>query len=377
MFNRGLWYREWRNMRWMLLGVTVLFFLGITLGLVSDADRWQSQKSYYESSGFLKQQKEDPEFKTSDEEMNASLTVAYLAVPMYTTFVAEEYQEYMPFMFYFQMDLLFTLIKVSVFILGVLAIIFERYTRGNRITASLPYKRTHIVGVKLILGIITIVLSYIVSMAIGWSYFLNHVPNEYIQLDTTKFWMDLAGGLSSFILVFLVAVLIGLLIGSPIAAAAVAFGVTLLPNVINPMLNNIFNYIWPNAGEAGMGTLLRFEDYLNVFALFSFESVAIGPVIFSIVLNIFMVVIILILYKKQHIERSGYLFAFPWVKWPFLIVFSLVFGVAIANLAVTNTNPLNFVSYICWIIGSMIATFVFMLYLLRKLRGLFQGSKIN
>ncbi|AIS61127.1 ABC transporter permease subunit [Listeria ivanovii] len=377
MFNRGLWYREWRNMRWMLIGVAVLFFLGITLGLVSDADRWQSQKDYYESSDFLKQQKEDPEFKTSDEEMNASLTVAYLAVPMYTTFVAEEYQEYMPFMFYFQMDLFFTLIKVSVFILGVLAIIFERYTRGDRITASLPYKRTHIVGVKLILGMITIVLSYMISMAIGWSYFLNHIPNEYIQLDTTKFWVDLAGGLSSFLLVFLIAVLIGLLIGSPIAAAAVAFGVTLLPNVINPMLDNIFNYIWPSAGEAGMATLLRFEDYLNVFALFSFESVAIGPVIFSILLNIFMVVFILVLYRKQHIERSGYLFAFPWVKWPFLIVFSLVFGVAIANLAVTNTDSLSFVSYICWGIGSVIAVFILMLYLLRKMRGLFQGSKIN
>lgn len=47
MFNRGLWYREWRNMRWMLLGVVILFFLGITLGLMSDADRWNSQKEYY------------------------------------------------------------------------------------------------------------------------------------------------------------------------------------------------------------------------------------------------------------------------------------------------------------------------------------------
>lgn len=59
MFNRGLWYREWRNMRWMLLGVAILFFLGIALGLVSDAERWQSQKDYYESSDFIKQQKEN------------------------------------------------------------------------------------------------------------------------------------------------------------------------------------------------------------------------------------------------------------------------------------------------------------------------------
>ncbi|MDC9217584.1 hypothetical protein PSM09_18250, partial [Clostridioides difficile] len=142
MFNRGLWYREWRNMRWMLLGVVILFFLGITLGLMSDADRWNSQKEYYESSGFLKQQKENPEFKTSDEEMKASLTVAYLTVPMYTNFVQDEFVDYMPFMFYFQVEMFFTLIKVSVFILGVLAVIFERYTRANRFTASLPYKRT-------------------------------------------------------------------------------------------------------------------------------------------------------------------------------------------------------------------------------------------
>lgn len=63
MFNRGLWYREWRNMRWMLLGVAILFFLGIALGLVSDAERWQSQKDYYESSDFIKQQKENRNLK--------------------------------------------------------------------------------------------------------------------------------------------------------------------------------------------------------------------------------------------------------------------------------------------------------------------------
>lgn len=376
MFNRGLWYREWRNMRWLLLGVAILFFLGITLGLVSDADRWQSQKDYYESSDFIAQQNEDPEFKTSEEEMKTSLTVAYLAVPMYTIFMDEEYQEYIPFMFFFQMDLFFTLIKISVFVLGVLAIIFERYTRGNRITVSLPYKRTHIVGVKLLLGIATITLSYIISMAIGLTYFLNHVPSEYIQFDMTKFWMDIVGGLFSFILIFLVAILIGLLIGSPIAALVIAFGVTALPNVLNPMLVNVYNYLWPSAGEAGMGNLLRFEDYLNVFSLFSFESASFGPVIFSFILSVFMVIIILILYKKQHIERSGYLFAFPWVKWPFLILFSIVIGVAMANLATTNTE-LSFVSYICWGIGSMIAVFILMLYLLRKMRGLFQGAKMN
>ncbi|MCF7352527.1 hypothetical protein, partial [Escherichia coli] len=77
-------------------------------------------------------------FKTSDEEMKASLTVAYLAVPMYTNFVQDEFVDYMPFMFYFQVEMFFTLIKVSVFILGVLAVIFERYTRANRFTASLP-----------------------------------------------------------------------------------------------------------------------------------------------------------------------------------------------------------------------------------------------
>lgn len=183
MFNRGLWYREWRNMRWMLLGVVILFFLGITLGLMSDADRWNSQKEYYESSEFLKQQKENPEFKTSDEEMKASLTVAYLTVPMYTNFVQDEFVDYMPFMFYFQVEMFFTLIKVSVFILGVLAVIFERYTRANRFTASLPYKRTHIVGVKMIMGIATIGLSYLISMGIGLTYFMSHVPKEYIQLD--------------------------------------------------------------------------------------------------------------------------------------------------------------------------------------------------
>lgn len=376
MFNRGLWYREWRNMRWMLLGVAILFFLGIALGLVSDAERWQSQKDYYESSDFIKQQKENPEFKTSDEEMKTSLTVAYLAIPMYTNFVQEEYVEYMPFMFYFQVEMFFTLIKASVFILGVLAVIFERYTRANRFTASLPYKRTHIIGVKMIMGIATITLSYLVSIGIGLTYFFRHIPTEYIQLEMAKFWTDVVGGLFTYILIFLVAILIGLLIGSPIAAAVVAFGVMLLPNVLNPTLDNLYKYIWPHGGEAGMTNLLKLEDYVNVFSPFSFESASLGAVIFSGVLSVCMVLAILVLYKKQHIERNGYLFAFSWVKWPFLILFSLFIGMATANLAVADTE-LSFIGYLSWGIGATIASFVLALYILNKMRGLFQMSKTN
>lgn len=376
MFNRGLWYREWRNMRWMLLGVVILFFLGITLGLMSDADRWNSQKEYYESSEFLKQQKENPEFKTSDEEMKASLTVAYLAVPMYTNFVQDEFVDYMPFMFYFQVEMFFTLIKVSVFILGVLAVIFERYTRANRFTASLPYKRTHIVGVKMMMGIATIGLSYLISMGIGLTYFMSHVPKEYIQLDAPKFWVDIVGGLFTYLLIFLVAILIGLLIGSPIAAAFVAFGVMLLPSVLNPTLDNMYNFIWPHDGDKGMSKLLRFEDYVNIFSPFSFESASFGAVIFSVILSVLMVVAILILYKKQHIERSGYLFAFSWVKWPFLVLFSLFVGMTAANLAVTDTE-FGFVGYLAWGIGATIGSFILALYILNKMRGLFQLSKTN
>ncbi|MDT0004013.1 permease [Listeria cossartiae subsp. cayugensis] len=376
MFNRGLWYREWRNMRWMLLGVAVLFFLGITLGLMSDADRWHSQKDYYESSDFIKQQEENPEYKTSDEEMKASLTVAYLSVPMYTNFVQDEFVDYMPFMFYFQVEMFFTLIKISVFILGVLAVIFERYTRANRFTASLPYKRTHIVGVKMIMGIATIALSYIASMGIGLAYFLSQVPTEYVQFDAAKFWVDIVGGLFSYIVIFLVAILIGLLIGSPIASAFVAFGVMLLPNVLNPTLDNMYNFIWPHGGDQGMSKLLRFEDYVNVFSPFSFESPSFGAVIYSVILSVLMVVAILILYKKQHIERSGYLFAFSWVKWPFLVLFSLFVGMAAANLAVTDTE-LGFIGYLAWGIGSTVASFILALYILNKMRGLFQMSKTN
>lgn len=376
MFNRGLWYREWRNMRWMLLGVAVLFFLGITLGLVTDADRWQSQKDYYESSAFLKQQNEDPEYKTTDEEIKTSLTVVYLAMPMYSNFVEAEYNEYLPFMFYFQVEMFFTLIKIAVFILGVLAVIFERYTRGNRFTASLPYKRTHIIGVKMIMGIATIILSYVASVAIGWSYFQSHVPKEYFQLDTSKFWVDIVGGLFTYILIFLVAILIGLLIGSPIAASVVAFGVMLIPNVLNPTMDNFYRFIWPDEGEAGMTNLLKFEDYINVFSPFSFESPSFKSVIFSVILSILMIIASLILYKKQHIERSGYLFAFPWVKWPFLVLFSLFVGMATANLAITDTK-LGFIGYLAWGIGATIASFILALYILNKMRGLFQMSKAN
>lgn len=125
-----------------------------------------------------------------------------------------------------------------------------------------------------------------------------------------------------------------------------------------------------------MTNLLKFEDYVNVFSPFSFESASLGAVIFSGVLSVCMVLAILVLYKKQHIERNGYLFAFSWVKWPFLILFSLFIGMATANLAVADTE-LSFIGYLSWGIGATIASFVLALYILNKMRGLFQMSKTN
>ncbi|MBC8932347.1 permease, partial [Escherichia coli] len=71
-----------------------------------------------------------------------------------------------------------------------------------------------------------------------------------------------------------------------------------------------------------------------------------------------------------------YLFAFSWVKWPFLVLFSLFVGMTAANLAVTDTE-LGFVGYLAWGIGATIGSFILALYILNKMRGLFQLSKTN
>ncbi len=67
---------------------------------------------------------------------------------------------------------------------------------------------------------------------------------------------------------------------------------------------------------------------------------------------------------------------FLWVKWPFLVLFSLFVGMTAANLAVTDTE-LGFVGYLAWGIGATIGSFILALYILNKMRGLFQLSKTN
>ncbi|MCH2763703.1 permease, partial [Listeria monocytogenes] len=65
-----------------------------------------------------------------------------------------------------------------------------------------------------------------------------------------------------------------------------------------------------------------------------------------------------------------------WVKWPFLVLFSLFVGRTAANLAVTDTE-LGFVGYLACGIGATIGSFILALYILNKMRGLFQLAKTN
>lgn len=74
----------------------------------------------------------------------------------------------------------FILIKVSVFILGVLVVIFECYIRVNCFMVLLLYKWMYIVGVKMMMGIVIIGLSYFILMGIGLIYFMLYVLKEYI-----------------------------------------------------------------------------------------------------------------------------------------------------------------------------------------------------
>lgn len=56
------------------------------------------------------------------------------------------------------------------------------------------------------------------------------------------------------------------------------------------------------------------------------------------------------------------------------MLFSLFVGMTAANLAVTDTE-LGFVGYLAWGIGATIGSFILALYILNKMRGLFNCLK--
>ncbi|EUJ51436.1 hypothetical protein [Listeria fleischmannii] len=266
MFSKGLWYKEWQSSRWILLLLVFMFLIGIFGGMMTDANTWADTRDYYHSNSFKKEQESDPDLQLSDEEIKTNLTIVYLN-PLFPELVNAKYRDISPYYISFTNSIFFDIIKIAVFALGLFIVAFERFTRKNRFTAMLPYKRWHVISVKLTLGVAAITAGLTSALGIGLLYFQMKIPSQYLNWEKTKLFHDILGAYLSFILIFLVAVAIGLCIASPVASLLIGIGALLFPALLVSSLDKIYMILHRHAENLDMSKLILREDYLkNIFS---------------------------------------------------------------------------------------------------------------
>ncbi|WP_088810065.1 MULTISPECIES: hypothetical protein [Listeria] len=375
MFSKGLWYKEWQSARWILVLLVIMFFIGIFGGLMTDANTWADTRDYYHSESFQKEQESDPDLQLSKEEIKTNLTIVYLN-PLFPELVNPKYEDISPYYISFTGSIFFDIIKIAVFALGLFIVAFERFTRKNRFTAMLPYKRRHVISVKMLLGISAITVGLLSSLGAGMLYFQAKIPAEYLDWEKTKLLHDILGAYLSFILIFLVAVIIGLCIASPVASVLIGVGALLFPVLLIASLDKMYMILNRNKGELDMSSLILREDYLKVFSPFDMQLKSVGPLWFFFALMIACVIFAIWLFNNQKLERNGQLFAFGWVKWIVYFFFALSSGLFVANATDGNVESgISLSLYLSIAIVVLFIAFFAAIWIVRRYNAYFQMAK--
>jgi hypothetical protein len=375
LFSKGLWYKEWQSSRWILLLLVFMFLIGIFGGMMTDANTWADTRDYYHSESFKKEQESDPDLQLSDEEIKTNLTIVYLN-PLFPELVNAKYRDISPYYISFTNSIFFDIIKIAVFALGLFIVAFERFTRKNRFTAMLPYKRWHVISVKLTLGVAAITAGLTSALGIGLLYFQMKIPSQYLNWEKTKLFHDILGAYLSFILIFLVAVAIGLCIASPVASLLIGIGALLFPALLVSSLDKIYMILHRHAENLDMSKLILREDYLKIFSPFEMQLKSVGALWFFLFLAICLMAFILILFQNQKLERNGQLFAFNSIKWVVYFFFALSSGLFIANAVDGNIESgISLSLYITIALVVLIVAFLLAAWLVRRYEAYFQMAK--
>ncbi|WP_099221747.1 hypothetical protein [Listeria costaricensis] len=379
MRNRGLWYKEWLGIRWFALVIFILFLGGIFWGIFNDVNRWHETVDYYDSDAFAEMQKESKDDYMTAEDINNSLTVVYLVQPNYEPFINPAYVDSTNFVFYFPYSLFFLFIKIAVFGLGLFLVLFERFTRGNRLMATLPYKRSRVMAVRLIITSSVITMSFLISVGLGLLYINQSIDPDFIQWDVSRLLLLLGSSWLSYLLLFLSAIVIGLAIASPLAGVLIGMGTIFVPNVLITSIDKLFlmkaNHL---ATIQEMKSIIPLEDCINIFAPFNMQSDSAFVPLFYGVLALSLTVLAILMYKYQAIEKNGQLFAFDWIKWVVYGGFSISTALAITNLIDGNyTKGLQMNTY--FVIAGLIAVvlFIAIAVIVKRLMAYFQMAKTS
>ncbi|MBC2160256.1 hypothetical protein HCB21_10770 [Listeria booriae] len=327
MREKGLWYKEWRGIRWMVPCVLLAFLLAFMVGFVNEANSWKENNAHYHSAEFLESQKVDADFAMTDKEIKDDLTVRYLA---YETKLAHE-DQYTYFFLGFTVGVPFTLTLIFSVVFGACLVILERYTRGDHFTALLPYSKRAIFGVKVLLGVIVITVGYFVSLGLGLLYFTTHVPAEFIDFDLQKLWMDILGSWLAYLILFLVPIVAGYLSGTALGGILLTIGAFLLPSVVLQFSMNVHQHVY----DGKTGQLSYWSDYFRVFEPFGFVRPAYVPLVLQVVVLCGLVLIGLWAVVRESLETNGRLFVYPKMRIWMLVIGSSIVGMLVANMIQT------------------------------------------
>lgn len=319
MFNKHIWLKEWRGVRWIVIVLMVLFLYAQTGGLYSDTDSWQSQYDYFQSDGFQKEQEQLPsDAKMTPEQVKTSLTLSYFT----TGFPGDKFStQYTMSQSYFALSIL-------VVILGLAMVGWERYTRKDHFSLAAPFKRSSMIGTKLLLGCLAITVAYGVSLWLGLRHMFHVIPSEFIDLDMQKVYLGLIGNLGTFLLLFVVAVFVGTVMGELLSTVIALLVITIMPRYVYVVWSVLMQLLHPDISS---DKLANWTSYANVFLIFGNSKFEYGPFILQMILLVLFGLGSVFFYKRYSIENNGKVLAFSYLRMPSSILVSFGGAVLITN----------------------------------------------
>ncbi|EUJ25516.1 permease [Listeria cornellensis FSL F6-0969] len=354
MWQKGLWYKEWQGIKWVVPFVFLVFLLAFFVGLVNETDAWNKSQAHYKSEDFQVEQELDPDFAMTKQEIRDDLTVRYLA---YETKLSDKVDQYTYFFFSFTVSVPFTLTLVLSVILGMCSVILERYTRGNHFTAVMPYSKKAILGVKVLLGFVVITVSYFVSLGLGVWYFTSQVPAEFVDFQQQKLIMDMLGSWLAYLLLFLLPIVVGYVIGSPLGGILATAGLVLLPGTILAFVVHMEHFM--NKGVSG--DLAYWSDYCRILEPLGFIRPAYGPLILQLGLLVGALVFAGVVAERESLETNGRLFVFQKMRAWGIGISAILIGMFVANMIqdfVKLSGPAGFAGFLVIFGVSVVASVV-------------------
>ncbi|PRO64669.1 hypothetical protein [Alkalicoccus urumqiensis] len=312
MFKKALWFQNYKQSRFVLGILFVLFVIQMPLQAILTIETWNERAAQAD-------QAEEYVYEVQSWEVEAI----------------------------FSDDLFSLMVSGAILLLALVLVGLERNTRRNDFTFALPFTRTQLYLAKWLLGTGTILLffllnffpSYFIIQQSDFSYALTLITAPDI------FWGPLLGYLFFFSFCLFIASLTGEMMSQTIITLVTAF----LPQIIFTLLQELMRV--HDFFLFTIGAVPRWVDYLTpgLYAVGEMSDV-IGMSLSCIFIGLTLWAGIFF-YHRNRVEYNGEFLLFKQMTVPtaVLLVILVAFfgGMIVSSLAPWGANALRIISY--WI----------------------------